>query len=112
MNDIDDRIRAALHAAVDKVHENDLRPAQPPRTSTRRRHSQIRWAAPLLAAAAVLVVAAAVALSGSPSATRSTPPIAPRPSVTEAPTTEAPTTPAPHLNCVFADEGCPGTTEG
>ncbi len=72
MNGVDERIRAALHAAVDDLHERDLRPALPPR-GVPRRHRTIRWAAPLLAAAAVVaVVVTSVAVSSGPQAAKHT----------------------------------------
>ncbi|MDT4916020.1 MAG: hypothetical protein QOH89_720 [Pseudonocardiales bacterium] len=68
MNSVDDRIRAALHAAVDGLQEQDLRPADPP-TGFADRRRPVRWIAPLLAAAAVVVAAAVtVAITSSPSA--------------------------------------------
>jgi hypothetical protein len=66
LDNIDERIRAALHAAADGVHEHDLRPADPPAEVTNRPRV-VRWAAPLLAAAAVIgIVATTIALSTSP----------------------------------------------
>lgn len=68
MNDVDERIRAALHAAAHGIQERDLRPASPPQRVPRR-HTAIRWAAPPLAAAAVVaVVLASIELSSGPKA--------------------------------------------
>jgi hypothetical protein len=66
-SDIDDRIRRALAAEADQVTEADLRPAQPPTTSTLRTGdlgspSRWRWGAPLLAAAVVVAVAVGTTL--------------------------------------------------
>jgi hypothetical protein len=90
MNDMDERIRAALHAAVDDLHEGDLRPALPPQTVPDR-HRTIRWAAPLLAAAAVVaVVVTSVAVSsGSQAAKHTVPPagtLLPTPTPKQTPT--------------------------
>jgi hypothetical protein len=73
--DLDTRIRAALHAAVDDLTERDLRPALPPQAVPARRHA-VRWAAPLLAAAAVVavVVTSFVVSSGTQSARHGVPP--------------------------------------
>lgn len=80
MNDLDDRIRAALHAAVDGLREQDLRPADPPLELDRARRP-IRWVAPLLAAAAVVVAAAVtVAITSSPTASHTQQPVGPGPS--------------------------------
>jgi hypothetical protein len=56
-NDVDERIREALGAAADAITERDLRPEQPPTSTTAdgARH-RARWVAPLLAAAAVVAV--------------------------------------------------------
>jgi hypothetical protein len=101
MNDLDERIRAALHAAVDGLQEHDLSPAAPPRTTTRPRRT-IRWAAPLLAAAAVAAaIVTTFALTSSPSAShKQQPGGSPSPSPSPSPTTSAPppsssTVPAP-----------------
>src|SRR5438445_11706409 len=103
MNDLDGRIRAALHAAVDGVREQDLRPAQPPRTVPNERRRAIRWAAPLLAAAAVIaVVVATLALSGSPSATKKLQPVGPGPTATTVTATPKSDGGTP---CGFADAG-------
>lgn len=68
MNDMDDRISAALHAAVDGLREQDLRPSAPP-VEERIRRQHIRWVAPLLTAAAVAAaIATTFALTSSPSA--------------------------------------------
>jgi hypothetical protein len=68
MNDVDERISAALHAAVDGLREQDLRPATAP-TGRPSRRTAIRWVAPLLTAAAVAAaIATTFALTGSPSA--------------------------------------------
>lgn len=68
MNDIDDRISAALHAAVDGLREQDLRPATSP-VEEQRRRQHIRWVAPLLTAAAVAAaIVTTFALTSSPSA--------------------------------------------
>jgi hypothetical protein len=68
MNDMDDRISAALHAAVDGLREQDLRPATPP-IEERTRRQTIRWLAPLLTAAAVAAaIVTTFALTSSPSA--------------------------------------------
>ena len=88
MNDMDERISAALHAAVDGLTEQDLRPADPP-TAHRRRRQTIRWAAPLLTAAAVAAaIVTTVALASSPNASHEQPPGGPGPVTT-------PTGPAP-----------------
>ena len=68
LDNVDERIRAALNAAADSVQEHDLRPADPPAEVTNR-PVVVRWAAPLLAAAAVIgIVVTTVALSASPQA--------------------------------------------
>lgn len=95
MNDIDDRIRAALHAAVDGIQEHDLRPAEAP-TGVRPARQTVRWLAPLLAAAAVVVAAAVTfAVTGSPSASHKQQPggitPAPTPPVQQYPVTQVPT---------------------
>jgi hypothetical protein len=88
MNDIDNRIRAALHAAVDGIQEHDLRPADAP-TGERPQRQTVRWLAPLLAAAAVAAAAATTfALTSSPSATHKPAPPGgggPQPSTSSAP---------------------------
>jgi hypothetical protein len=97
MNDLDERIFAALRAQADTVREADL-----PELDLRRRHP-VRWIAPLLAAAAVLIVVVTIAVAGGPSdAGRSVPPIGPEPT-----NTAGPTEPQTELYCVFDDEGCP-----
>lgn len=72
MNDIDARMRDALHAAADTLQEQDLRPAEPPRSATITPPHRVarRFVAPLLAAAAVVVAAVVTSLvvSGSPNA--------------------------------------------
>jgi hypothetical protein len=56
--DIDDRIRAALTAQANQITEADLRPkAAPTHRAVIEEHPRRRWAAPLLAAAAVAAVA-------------------------------------------------------
>jgi hypothetical protein len=93
----EDRIRAALNAAADEVHENDLSPAIAPSSHDGVR-PRTRWLAPLLAAAAVIaVVAATVAYLGL----RDTPHPAPvgnstpqASSTPPAPSTSVPTTPS------------------
>lgn len=68
MNNLDERISAALHAAVDGLGEQDLRPAAPPVEEGRRRQT-IRWVAPLLTAAAVAAaITTTFALTSSPTA--------------------------------------------
>jgi len=68
MNDMDDRISAALHAAVDGLREQDLRPATSP-VEEQNRRQHIRWVAPLLTAAAVAAaIVTTFALTSSPSA--------------------------------------------
>ena len=68
MNDMDDRISAALHAAVDGLREQDLRPDAPP-IEQRTRRQTVRWLAPLLTAAAVAAaIVTTFALTSSPSA--------------------------------------------
>jgi hypothetical protein len=67
-DDLDARISAALHAAVDGLREQDLRPGAPP-VGQRSRRQHIRWIAPLLTAAAVATaIITTVALTSSPSA--------------------------------------------
>jgi hypothetical protein len=104
MNDMEDRIAAALHAAVDGLREQDLRPAVPPVGQPGRRRA-VRWGAPLLTAAAVAAaIATTFALTSSPSASHKQQPSAPSPSVpvsapapepTAPPTTTAPAPPPP-----------------
>ena len=95
-NDMDARISAALHAAVDGLHERDLRPALPPH-GVPARHRTIRWAAPLLAAAAVVaVVVTSLAVSSGPQAAKHGVPPAgssvpkPTPSIVKSPVPSAP----------------------
>ena len=120
MNNIDDRIAAALHAAANQVTEGSLRPADPPRSIS---HSRVRWVAPLLAAAVVVGVAVAVTeLSGSsPSAHHGIQPgtstsQTPVPSGTSSapngqPTPASTTVPAQVAQaCFFSDLGCHGVS--
>jgi len=75
MNDFDDRIRAALHARTDQITAGDLVPAMPPTASDLRTRRTTRWAAPLLAAAAVAAVAiGATIVATQPSANKHVPP--------------------------------------
>lgn len=89
MNDVDERISAALRALAGTVQEPDLRPLQLPR------RRPVRWVAPLLAAAAVLVVVVTIAVvSGSPNAShKQQQPGGPSPSPSA--TTSAPTSAPP-----------------
>jgi hypothetical protein len=108
MNDqtpIDERIRAALHAAVDDVREQDLRPAHPPRGSATRSHRTIRWAAPLLAAAAVVgVVVTTVALSSTPQAQHGVPPAHSRLRALKTPSEPAPSASGSALKSAEAEQ--------
>jgi len=61
-HDVDDRIRAALTAAAEEIHESDLRATRPPTTTTAGpAQHRARWLAPLLAAAAVAAIAVGTA---------------------------------------------------
>jgi hypothetical protein len=84
MNNLDDRISAALHAAVDGLQQQDLRPADPLSRVARRRRPT-RLVAPMLAAAAVVAAAAVtVAITRTPSTSHeSAPGGSPAPSVTD-----------------------------
>ena len=77
MNDIDDRISAALRARTDQITHADLTPASPPTATAaaaRGRRTTVRWAAPLLAAAAVIAVAVTTAvIATEPQATKHQP---------------------------------------
>ena len=104
MNNLDEQIAAALHAAVDGLTEQDLRPAQAPtREAIRRQH--IRWIAPLLTAAAVAAaIVTTFALTGSPSASHhqpggdtSPPPKVPTTSAPSAVPSKTPDQPGPDL---------------
>jgi hypothetical protein len=88
MNDLDDRISSALHAAVDGLREQDLRPAEAPRTTKARGRRTIGWAAPLLTAAAVIAIGATTFLLADlrnsshetqPGGTTTTPTLTPTP---------------------------------
>lgn len=115
MNELDERIRAALHAAVDGLREQDLRPAEPPRAQPRK-WSSARWVGPLLAAAAVVAIAVTVVTltesgntshpivgggspSPAPTAVNTGSP-APSPSASKSPT-PAPSSSGPGYNCYF-----------
>lgn len=56
MDEVDRRITDALHAAAAQVDEHSLRPALSPRSNSMPPARPIRWAAPVLAAAAVVAV--------------------------------------------------------
>ena len=128
---VDERIRAALSAAADEIHESDLRAERPPdATAAGGAARRARWLAPVLAAAAVVAVAvgtAAIISTHTASKVQPGHPVNPTPPlVTSAPATPAPSNrssgatrralPPPtsavsgtHLvNCYFADAfGCP-----
>jgi hypothetical protein len=95
MNKLDERISAALHASVDGLREQDLRPAEPPVGESRGRKT-IRWAAPLLTAAAVAAaIVTTFALTGSPSASHQQQPGGPTSPPAPSPTKYPPSTYAP-----------------
>jgi hypothetical protein len=90
-HEVDERIRAALHAAAAQTSEGDLRAERAPTASTAGVPARrARWLAPVLAAAAVLAIATGTAavLSSHQAAKV-------RPGQTVPPTRPAFTTPAP-----------------
>jgi hypothetical protein len=98
MNGLDERIRAALHAAANGVQEQDLRPAQPPRTPVRTRQP-VRWIAPLLAGAAVIAVALTTfALTTTGNSAHQSPP---QPGGSSPAPVPSPTSSGPGYNCYF-----------
>ncbi|HJQ43864.1 MAG TPA: hypothetical protein VJ831_12315 [Jatrophihabitantaceae bacterium] len=124
MNDIDARIRSALHAATERIDEQSLTPALPPTSEqSRTHHRTVRWLAPSLAAATVAAIAiVAVVLSsgtggpqGAPippahSGAVSTPAVptsTPSPTEQQSLPTSTPTPTGSAGFCPFADGGCP-----
>ena len=114
---LDERIRAALQARAEQVTETDLRPSFPPSGDPVR--SRVRWAAPLLAAAAVAAIAVVTVVATRPDAAPHGPTVGSKttnhtPSPT--PISTAVSTPvstsvssAPsvaELACYFVDTGC------
>lgn len=98
MNDIDERIRAALTARATQVDERDLRPGVVAAGSERNR---TRWLPPLLAAAvvaAIAITAGVVVASQDASA-----PSRIRPGAGVTPTSTATTAPPPISTTVAAD---------
>lgn len=121
MNDIDTRIRAALHAATDRIDAQSLTPARSPLAQATASRRPPRWIAPTLAAATVAAVAVGVAFvatsnnpssaplppgrAGSMSSSPSTTPETPSGSLSVSPPpvdTTVRAMPAPA--CVFPDE--------
>jgi hypothetical protein len=118
MNDIDQRIRAALHAAADEVKEHDLRPEQAPVRDPRRPWHQAPWLAPVLAAAAVIavVVGTAAVVSSTQTSSHKAPPAntatpVPTSSASRSETpTASPTAPTTNgaASCGLPAPGCEG----
>jgi hypothetical protein len=93
--DLERRIEQALQARANTVSDLDLRPALPPESSdVQRRPVRTRWAAPLLAAAAVAAVVVATAVVGDIVRSRNAP--AGGSGAGASPTPTAPTNPPPH----------------